>query len=120
MPPLPAVDGYVPPRPKLPGDIAFTLYDTYGFPADLTADIAREGGVKIDQAGFEQAMERQRERARATSKFTMQDGITYSGPSTAFHGYESLQHEGHILALYKEGSRVDFIEDRSVTAMLAR
>jgi alanyl-tRNA synthetase len=55
-------------------------------------------------------MERQRERARATSKFTMQDGITYSGPSTAFHGYESLQHEGHILALYKEGSRVDFVE----------
>ena len=94
----------------LDGEALFRLYDTFGFPLDLTADIARERGVKIDQAGFEQAMERQRERARATSKFTMQDGITYSGPSTAFHGYESLQHEGHILALYKEGSRVDFVE----------
>ena len=94
----------------LDGEALFRLYDTFGFPLDLTADIARERGVKIDQAGFERAMERQRERARATSKFTMQDGITYSGPSTAFHGYESLQHEGHILALYKEGSRVDFVE----------
>ncbi|SHM25944.1 alanyl-tRNA synthetase [Nitrosospira sp. Nsp11] len=94
----------------LDGEALFRLYDTFGFPLDLTADIARERGVKIDQAGFEQAMERQRQRARATSKFTMQDGITYSGPSTAFHGYESLQHEGHILALYKEGSRVDFVE----------
>jgi alanyl-tRNA synthetase len=94
----------------LDGEALFRLYDTFGFPLDLTADIARERGIKIDQAGFEQAMERQRERARATSKFTMQDGITYSGPTTAFHGYESLQHEGQILALYKEGSRVDFIE----------
>ena len=94
----------------LDGEALFRLYDTFGFPLDLTADIARERGVKIDQAGFEQAMERQRERARATSKFTMQDGITYSGPSTAFHSYESLQHEGQILALYKEGSRVDFVE----------
>jgi alanyl-tRNA synthetase len=94
----------------LDGEALFRLYDTFGFPLDLTADIARERGVKIDRAGFEQAMERQRERARATSKFTMQDGITYSGPTTAFHGYESLQHEGQILALYKEGSRVDFVE----------
>jgi alanyl-tRNA synthetase len=94
----------------LDGEALFRLYDTFGFPLDLTADIARERGIKIDQAGFEQAMERQRERARATSKFTMQDGIAYSGPTTAFHGYESLQHEGQILALYKEGSRVDFIE----------
>ncbi|BCT66462.1 alanine--tRNA ligase [Nitrosospira sp. NRS527] len=94
----------------LDGEALFRLYDTFGFPLDLTADIARERGIEIDRAGFEQAMERQRERARATSKFTMQDGITYSGPSTAFHGYENLQHEGQILALYKEGSRVDFIE----------
>lgn len=94
----------------LDGEALFRLYDTFGFPLDLTADIARERGVEIDQAGFERAMERQRERARATSKFTMQDGITYSGPSTAFHGYENLQYEGQVLALYKEGSRVDFIE----------
>ena len=94
----------------LDGETLFRLYDTFGFPLDLTADIARERGITIDQAGFERAMERQRERARATSKFTMEEGITYSGPSTAFHGYESLQHEGEVLAIYKEGSRVDFIE----------
>jgi alanyl-tRNA synthetase len=94
----------------LDGETLFRLYDTFGFPLDLTADIARERGITIDQAGFERAMERQRERARATSKFTMEEGITYSGPSTAFHGYEGLQHEGEVLAIYKEGSRVDFIE----------
>jgi alanyl-tRNA synthetase len=94
----------------LDGETLFRLYDTFGFPLDLTADIARERGITIDQAGFERAMERQRERARATSKFTMEEGIAYSGPSTAFHGYESLQHEGEVLAIYKEGSRVDFIE----------
>lgn len=94
----------------LDGETLFRLYDTFGFPLDLTADIARERGFTLDQAGFEQAMERQRERARATSKFTMQDGIAYSGPSTEFHGYESLQLEGHVLAIYRQGSQVDFIE----------
>src|SRR6185437_15905124 len=94
----------------LDGETLFRLYDTFGFPLDLTADIARERGIAIDQAGFERAMERQRERARATSKFTMEEGITYSGPSTAFHGYENLEHEGEVIAIYKEGSRVDFIE----------
>jgi alanyl-tRNA synthetase len=94
----------------LDGETLFRLYDTYGFPLDLTADIARERGIIIDQAGFEQAMEGQRERARATSKFVVHEGISYSGPSTEFHGYESLQHEAQILAIYREGSRVDFIE----------
>jgi len=94
----------------LDGETLFRLYDTFGFPLDLTADIVRERGVAIDQAGFDQAMERQRERARTTSKFVMQEAIAYSGPSTAFHGYESLQHEGKVLAIYKEGSRVEFIE----------
>ncbi|SFO09836.1 alanyl-tRNA synthetase [Nitrosospira briensis] len=94
----------------LDGETLFRLYDTYGFPLDLTADIARERGIAIDEAGFEQAMERQRERARAAGKFTMQEGISYSGPSTTFHGYGSLQHEGQILAIYKEGSQVEFIE----------
>ena len=94
----------------LDGETLFRLYDTFGFPLDLTADIARERGFAIDQAGFEQAMERQRERARATSKFTVQDGIAYSGPSTEFHGYENLQFEGRVLAIYRQGSRVDFIE----------
>jgi alanyl-tRNA synthetase len=94
----------------LDGETLFRLYDTFGFPLDLTADIARERGITIDQPGFEQAMERQRERARATSKFTMQEGIAYSGPLTEFHGYESLRHEGRILAIYREGSLVDFID----------
>jgi alanyl-tRNA synthetase len=94
----------------LDGETLFRLYDTFGFPFDLTADIARERGLEIDQAGFEQAMERQRERARATSKFAMQDGLAYSGPSTQFHGYEHLQFEGQVLAIYRQGSRVDFIE----------
>ncbi|MBA2658927.1 MAG: alanine--tRNA ligase [Nitrosospira sp.] len=94
----------------LDGETIFRLYDTFGFPLDLTADIARERGIIIDQTGFEQAMERQRERARATSKFAMQDGLAYRGPSTQFHGYENLQFEGRILAIYRQGSRVDFIE----------
>jgi alanyl-tRNA synthetase len=94
----------------LDGETLFRLYDTFGFPLDLSADIARERGVTIDQAGFEQAMERQRERARATSKFVMQDSIAYSGPPTAFRGYENIEHEGHVLAIYRQGSRVEFIE----------
>jgi alanyl-tRNA synthetase len=94
----------------LDGETLFRLYDTFGFPLDLTADIARERGIAIDHAGFEQAMARQRERARATSKFTMQDGIAYSGLPTQFHGYENVQYEGQVLAIYRQGSRVDFIE----------
>ncbi|GAB1719460.1 MAG: alanyl-tRNA synthetase [Nitrosospira sp.] len=94
----------------LDGETLFRLYDTFGFPLDLSADIARERGVAIDQTGFEQAMERQRERARATSKFIMQDSIAYSGPPTAFRGYGNIEHEGHVLAIYRQGSRVEFVE----------
>lgn len=94
----------------LDGETAFRLYDTFGFPLDLTADIGRERGITIDHAGFEQAMARQREQARAANKFTMQEGIEYSGSQTTFYGYETLQHEGQVLAIYKQGSAVDFIE----------
>ena len=94
----------------LDGETVFRLYDTFGFPVDLTADIARERGIAVDHAGFERAMDSQRERARAASKFSIQDGMDYSGGSTQFHGYESLQHEGQVIAIYKEGNRVDFIE----------
>ena len=94
----------------LDGETAFRLYDTFGFPIDLTADIARERGVTVDHAGFEQAMARQREQARAANKFTMQEGIEYSGSQTTFYGYDTLQHEGRVLAIYKQGSAVDFIE----------
>lgn len=94
----------------LDGETVFRLYDTFGFPPDLTADIARERGIAIDHAGFEQAMEHQREQARAANKFTMQEGIEYNGGQTVFHGYESLQHDGQVVAIYKEGSSVSFIE----------
>jgi alanyl-tRNA synthetase len=95
----------------LDGETAFRLYDTFGFPLDLTADMARERGISVDHAGFEQAMERQREQARAANKFTMQEGIEYSGNQTVFQGYETLEYEGQVLAIYnQQGSLVDFIE----------
>lgn len=94
----------------LDGETAFRLYDTFGFPLDLTADIGRERGITIDHAGFDQAMARQREQARAANKFTLQEGIEYNGSQTTFYGYEALQHEGQVLAIYKQGSPVDFIE----------
>jgi alanyl-tRNA synthetase len=90
----------------LDGETVFKLYDTYGFPLDLTADIARERGFNVDFAGFEAAMAQQRERARAASKFTMGRGLEFSGQPTVFVGYDTLEQEGRILALYKEGSPV--------------
>lgn len=95
---------------QLDGETAFKLYDTFGFPLDLTADIARERGISVDHEAFEQAMARQREQARAANKFTMQEGIRYSGDLTTFCGYEGLQQQAKILALYKQGSLVDQIE----------
>jgi alanyl-tRNA synthetase len=88
----------------LDGETVFQLYDTFGFPVDLTADIARERGVRVDYAGFEAAMERQRERARAASKFTAAAGVEYSGAATEFHGYDTLALEAKVVALYdREG-----------------
>lgn len=94
----------------LAGETVFRLYDTFGFPIDLTADIARERGIGIDQAGFEKAMEDQRERARAAGKFTMQEGIQYHGSATEFHGYQYLQQEARVLAVYQQGTPVEFIQ----------
>jgi len=94
----------------LDGETVFKLYDTFGFPLDLTADIARERGFTVDLAGFQNAMQMQRERARAASKFTMQGGVEFSGQATEFHGYDTLALEGQILALYKEGAQVSSIE----------
>src|SRR4051812_35176360 len=90
----------------LDGETVFRLYDTFGFPVDLTADICRERGVMIDMAGFEAAMGQQRERARAASKFSMAAGLEYSGGKTQFHGYEKLAHAGKVVALYREGAQV--------------
>jgi len=90
------------------GETVFKLYDTYGFPVDLTADIARERGLSIDQAGFEQAMEGQRERARAASRFGVDlRGSDTLGAESEFTGYEHLQGEGRILAILKDAAEVD-------------
>jgi alanyl-tRNA synthetase len=89
------------------GDTAFKLHDTYGFPLDLTADICRERGVTVDAAAFDAAMARQKEQARAAGKFKMAANLEYAGPDTAFHGYERLEEQGSILALYKDGAPVD-------------
>jgi len=92
----------------IPGETVFKLYDTYGFPADLTADIARERGLTIDQAGFDAAMEEQRRRSQEASKFgvDMRDGTTVDARTT-FQGYEGLEAEGHVVALLRNGSPVD-------------
>jgi alanyl-tRNA synthetase len=92
--------------PMLDGETVFLLYDTYGFPVDLTGDICRERGVSIDHAGFNDAMERQREQARAAGKFRMAAGVEYVGDKTRFTGYTSLAEDAKVVALYHEGSAV--------------
>jgi alanyl-tRNA synthetase len=91
------------------GRDAFTLYDTFGFPKDLTQDLCREKGLTINEEEFEKQMWAQRDRARDASKFTMEAGIEYNGCKTQFHGYESLQHEGRVLAIYIKGSKVNSV-----------
>ncbi|HRO60455.1 MAG TPA: alanine--tRNA ligase [Burkholderiaceae bacterium] len=92
---------------ELDGETAFRLYDTYGFPLDLTADVCRERGVSVDEAGFDAAMARQREQARAAGRFKAAAGLDYSGDSTAFHGYERLAvDDAQVIALYVDGVRV--------------
>ena len=93
---------------QIPGEIVFMLYDTYGFPLDLTADIARERGLAIDEAGFEAAMAEQRERARAASKFAASsDGAIRTEAESAFSGYEGTESSGEIVALYRDGAPVE-------------
>src|ERR1043165_709480 len=94
----------------LDGDTVFKLYDTYGFPVDLTADICRERGVMIDMAGFEAAMEEQRSRARAASRFSAAAGLEYSGGKTQFHGYDTLTLPAKVVALYREGAQVQALK----------
>jgi alanyl-tRNA synthetase len=91
----------------LDGETIFKLYDTFGFPVDLTADICRERGVSLDLAGFEAAMGQQRERARAASRFTSNAGLDYSGGKTEFRGYDTLSLAAKVVALYLEGAAVD-------------
>ncbi len=93
------------------GETAFKLHDTFGFPLDLTADVCRERGVTVDEAGFEVAMNRQRDQARAAGKFKMAQGLEYSGAPTVFHGYDTLNKDSaKVLALYVDGSQVTSIK----------
>ena len=94
----------------LDGSMVFKLYDTYGFPLDLTADIARERGFNVDFAGFEAEMQQQRERARAASRFSMQSAVEYSGQATEFLGYELLKLEARVLAIYRGGTATASLE----------
>ncbi len=91
----------------LPGETAFTLYDTFGFPLDLTADVCRERGFAVDQAGFDAAMDKQRQRARAASTFKSAGGFDYAGAKTVFDGYDTLAEDARVVALYRDGSAVE-------------
>ncbi len=90
----------------LPGDVAFKLHDTYGFPLDLSADVCREAGVEVDATGFHAAMEAQKAKGRAAGKFKMDKALEYTGNSNTFVGYEQLTQTAKVLALYSEGTPV--------------
>ncbi|HGI8272001.1 TPA: alanine--tRNA ligase [Neisseria meningitidis] len=96
---------------KLDGEIIFKLYDTYGFPYDLTADICRERNIELDEAGFEREMEAQRARARAAQSFKANAQLPYDGQDTEFKGYTERQTESKVLALYKDGEQVDELNE---------
>jgi len=90
----------------LPGEVAFKLHDTYGFPLDLSADVCRERGLSVDEAGFAAAMEKQKSQARAAGKFKMDKALEYSGAGNEFVGYETLEAAAKIVALYADGTPV--------------
>lgn len=90
----------------LPGDVAFKLHDTYGFPLDLSNDVARERGVTVDEAGFNAAMQHQKETARAAGKFKMDRALEYTGAANTFVGYDKLAEAAKIVALYADGVSV--------------
>ena len=88
----------------LPGEVAFKLHDTFGFPLDLSADVCRERGLAVDEAGFHAAMERQKAQGRAAGKFKMDRALDYSGDSNDFVGYELLTSASKVVALYADGA----------------
>jgi alanyl-tRNA synthetase len=100
-------------EPLLSGEVAFKLHDTYGFPLDLTADICRERNLKVDNAGFDAAMARQKEQARAAGKFKGATNVEYSGANTEFKGYETLETQATVLALYQNGTSVSSMDEGS-------
>ncbi|HEZ4270595.1 TPA: alanine--tRNA ligase [Neisseria meningitidis] len=96
---------------QLDGEVIFKLYDTYGFPYDLTADICRERNVKMDEEGFNREMEAQRARARAAQSFKANAQLPYDGQDTEFKGYSERQTEATVLALYKDGEQVNELNE---------
>ena len=90
----------------LPGDVAFKLHDTYGFPLDLSADVCRERGLSVDEAGFNTAMDKQKAQARAAGKFKMDKALDYSGAGHPFTGYTQLEEHAKVVALYADGVAV--------------
>lgn len=94
---------------QLPGEVAFKLHDTYGFPLDLTNDVCRERGLSVDEAGFNAAMQHQKETARAAGKFKMDKLLDYQGTANAFTGYTQLAESTKIVALYAEGTPVSVL-----------
>ncbi|OSZ65718.1 alanine--tRNA ligase [Hydrogenophaga sp. IBVHS2] len=90
----------------LPGDVAFKLHDTYGFPLDLSGDVCRERGLSVDEAGFHAAMERQKAQGRAAGKFKMDKALEYTGAGNTFVGYEHLEAPAKVVALYLDGTPV--------------
>ena len=105
------IDRFVEGRPVvLPGDVAFKLHDTYGFPLDLTQDVCRERGVTVDEEGFDAAMQHQKDTARAAGKFKMDKALAYDGAPSRFTGYTSLQEQATVLALYADGAPVQQLQ----------
>lgn len=90
----------------LPGEVAFKLHDTYGFPLDLSADVCRERDVEVDEDGFKLAMDKQKAQARAAGKFKMDRALDYTGAGNTFVGYEQLEAPAKIVALYLDGTPV--------------
>jgi alanyl-tRNA synthetase len=103
---------------QLDGLTLFNLYDTYGFPVDLTADICREKGIEIDLAGFDVAMTRQKDQARAAGKFKAVSGLQFDGPATTFTGYEGLTGKAHVLALYIDGTPVQQVNQNDLATVV--
>jgi alanyl-tRNA synthetase len=94
----------------LPGEVAFKLHDTYGFPLDLSADVCRERGLSVDEAGFALAMDKQKSQARAAGKFKMDRALDYTGEGHAFTGYELLEEPAKVVALYADGVAVPALQ----------
>ena len=94
----------------LPGDVAFKLHDTYGFPLDLSADVCRERGLSVDEAGFHQAMDKQKAQARAAGKFKMDKALDYAGAGHPFTGYTQLEEPAQVVALYRDGAAVPSLD----------